>query len=70
MHNRTLVVWFGMVVSASLLGCPPAAKSAKDAPAATEGSAAGAEPQSGEAKDSKAEEKKEAAPPPAPSGGW
>ena len=69
MHNRTLVVCFGMVISASLLGCPPAAKSAKDAPAATEGSSSGAA-QTGESKDSKAEEKKESAPPPAPRGGW
>jgi hypothetical protein len=66
MHNRTLVVGFGMVLGATLLGCPPAAKSAKDAPAATEGSTSDAE-QQGEAKDSK-EEKQDPAPP--PSGGW
>jgi len=66
MHNRTLLVWFGMVMGATLLGCPPAAKSAKDAPAATEGSASEAE-QQGEAKDSKEEKQ---GPAPAPSGGW
>jgi hypothetical protein len=69
MHNRTLVVCSGMVISASLLGCPPAAKSAKDAPAATEGAASGAA-ETGESKDSKPEEKKESAPAPASGGGW
>jgi hypothetical protein len=67
MHNRTLVVWFGMVLGGSLLGCPPAAKSAKDsqepgAAAAPEGEAQGST-------DEKKEEQK-TAPAPAPSGGW
>jgi len=66
MHNRTLVVWFGMVLSGSLLGCPPSAKSAKDSqePAA-------AEAPEGQAQGSdKKEQEKSAQPAPAPSGGW
>jgi len=66
MHSRALVLWFGVALGGCLLGCPPAAKNAKDAPAATEGASSDAE-QQGEAKDSK-EEKQESASP--PSGGW
>src|ERR1043166_7103657 len=69
MHNRSLVVGFGMLLGVSLLGCPPAAKSAKDAPPATEGTASEA-PQTGEAKDSKKEKQDSPAPAPAAGGGW
>jgi hypothetical protein len=67
MHNRTLVVWFGMVLGAALLGCPPSAKSAKDSQQEA-APAAAPEGQQGEVKDEKKDEQKSAQP--APSGGW
>jgi hypothetical protein len=66
MHNRTFVVGCGMVLVAGLLGCPPAAKSAKDPQAAPAGDAP-----AGDAPAGAASEKKESpAPAPAAGGGW
>jgi hypothetical protein len=66
MHNRNRVVWFGMFLGVSLLGCPPAAKDAKDAKqeAGEESSGSADQPT-----DEKAEEK-ESDSAPAPRGGW
>jgi hypothetical protein len=70
MHNRTLVVWFGMVLSGSLLGCPPAAKSAKDSQEPAAAGAPEGQAQGDASGSDKKEQEKSAPPAPAPSGGW
>ena len=68
MHNRKQVVWFGILLGVSLLGCPPAAKDAKDAKQEAGEAATGDAAQPGaEPAEEKKEEKTST---PAPSGGW
>jgi len=71
MHNRTLVVGFGMVLVAGLLGCPPSAKSAKDSQSSSDPQAAPAgDAPAGDASEKKEEHKESQAPAPAAGGGW
>lgn len=71
MHNRTLVVGFGMVLAAGLLGCPPSAKSAKDSQQSSDPQAAPAgDAPAGDASEKKEEKKQESPAPPPAAGGW
>jgi hypothetical protein len=71
MHNRTLVVGFGMVLAAGLLGCPPSAKSAKDSQQSSESEAAPAgDAPAGDASEKKEEKKQQSPAPPPAAGGW
>ena len=71
MHNPTVVVGFGMVLAAGLLGCPPSAKSAKDSQQSSEEAAPAGDAPAGDASEKKEETKEESpAPAPAAGGGW